>query len=93
MSQNNWPKDEKRKAQLEFEQAQFELQRDHERCERACQIKQNEKFLQQNLKYQQMLDETQTVQPNDVVPAKLSKLLMTKFNGLFSDWLRVTLKS
>ena len=84
---------EKRKAQLEFERAQYDLQRTHEQHERDCQIEQEEKLLQQKLKYQQMLDEAHPEQqkeqpPKDINAAKLPKLSIMKFNGSFSDWLR-----
>ena len=83
-------KAKKRKAQLEFEQAQYVLQQTHENHERACQIEQEERLLQQKLRYQQMLDEAHPEQPKDVtsIAAKLPKLSITKFNGSFSDWLR-----
>ena len=58
------------------------------RHERASQIEQEEKLLQQKLKYQQMLDKAHLNQPKDSITAKLPKLLITKFNGSFSDWLR-----
>ena len=44
--------------------------------------------MQQKLKYQQMLDKAHLNQPKDSITAKLPKLLITKFNGSFSDWLR-----
>ena len=57
------------------------------RHERASQIEQEDKLLQQKLKYQQMLDKAHLNQPKDGITAKLPKLLITKFNGSFSDWL------
>ena len=64
------------------------LQQQHEKHERDEQIVQEAKLLDQKLKYQQLFDGTQPSALTDGVPAKLPKLQITKFSGLFRDWLR-----
>ena len=79
----------KRDAQLEFERAQVELQQQHDKHERDEQIAQEAKLLDKKLQYQKLFEESQTSVPKDGVQAKLPKLQITKFNGQFSDWLRL----
>ena len=78
----------KRQGKLTFKQKEYEQQQAHEEHERQQQLEFERQLLNQKLEYQKMLEEAHPDPPKKGAAAKLPKLVITRFNGSYHDWLR-----
>ena len=74
------------KQQLETEN--YERQQAFEHHERNQQLEFERKLFDQKLEHQKLLKEEQPNPAKGITSAKLPKLMITRFNGSFHDWLR-----
>ena len=74
-----------RRKQLEFEKQKFELEQEAKE-ERKRELKHKAEILSQQLEYQKSIEKTEKKYDQNAA-IKLPKLLVTKFDGNFANWL------
>ena len=75
-----------RQKQLEFERQKYELEQEAKDEERKRELKHKAELLSQQLEYQKSIEKT-VKKPDQNAAIKLPKLLVTKFDGNFANWL------